>query len=311
MLLFHFKPVYQSFTTQMGLKFAPPTDDGAGVVEGGEEIEETGDDEESSDGDSDADSDARTSEKKSSKRSEYVPYKRFEKVNKDLQAFRELGLTPTQVRQMAREYTELIDAINAEQLKEQGSSAHEKKGRIPEAKRQQLAEDLEEVFPGISKIGKMLEKLGELDHKTELVNKSTLSQTLDRASDRITDLLDGKDFDTDDKKFVKQVEVMVATAIRGNKKLDARLRSGDLEVVEEVFEEIYDEFLSDYVVKPRKQKSRIPNLLRQSQGLGGKISKSGGDEDLSPREKQAAKKRKDDKEFFELYHELAAANRGE
>jgi len=245
-----------------------------------------------------------------SKQSKYVPYKRFQKRHQLAKEYESLGLSPSDMRNVLRNYQELLNEINKAQLQKDDGTATPKKARISAEKRQLLIQDLEELIPGIIQVGVLAKKLQALDGDVQETREAGFARTLQRAVNRIPELLADAQFDIGDKRFVKEVERQVASVVGADPSLMGRLQRGDLSVVDEVFESVNKNFLSKYLSHMRrKPKIDLPSLLKEAEGKSSGRRREGGDEDESPREKKMRLKKQEDREFYELYKELEEANK--
>jgi hypothetical protein len=308
MTLFSLSPGHLQSFGSPSYKLAPNTD-GGGTGTAGESEMSDADEPETNEDDGEEEA-AEGSDEGKSKQSKYVPYKRFQKRHQLAKEYESLGLSPEDMRNVLRNYQELLNEINKAQLQKDEGTATPKKARISAEKRQQLIEDLEELIPGISKIGVIASKLQALDGDVQDTKVAGYARTLQRAADRIPELLADAHFDIGDKRFVKEVERQVASIVGTDKSLMQRLQRGDLSVVDEVFESVNKNFLSKYLSHMRrKPKIDLPSLLKEAEGKSSGRRREGGDADESPREKKMRLKRQEDREFYELYKELEEANK--
>ncbi len=261
-------------------------------TEEGESEEEGGDDE-----------DTDESSASQGKKGQVIPKKRFDQVNSALREFKALGLSPADIRKAVNGYNSLLSNLN-----EQGEQTKTGSGRpaskITGEKRERILADLEEVIPGISKIGEVIERLGGVEQHATTTGEAARRQVLSDAISRIPELLGENRFDISDKGFVKQIEVQISNAIRSDPAALQRLLSGDLSIVDEVFghfnKNLFSKYMGSKKVAPKRD---LPALMREAEGQssGGKGKK----EPVGEREKASAAKREEDKAFFDLYHDIA------
>ena len=236
------------------------------------------------------------------KKDQAIPKKRFDQVNNALREFKSLGLSPADIRKAVEGYNSLLSNLQEQDSQKTGSARPTPK--ITGAKREQLLSDLEDLIPGITKLGSIIDRVDGVEQHATITGEAARRQVLSDAVLRIPELLSDNKFDATDKAFVKQIEVQISHAIRSDPAALKRLMSGDLSIVDEVFSHFNKTFYSKYLgSKKIVVKKDLTTLLRESEGQssGGKDKK----EPVGEREKANAAKRDEDKAFFDLYQDLA------
>lgn len=280
-----------------------------GEEDSGQDLGGTSEDEtDTSDDDQDDEADGGSEDKKPVIKKD-IPKARFDKVNKEYRKYKDLGFSPDEVREMALAYNQLLHQQKAsKQGSEQGTR---KTPNFTSEQRAQYLERLEEVIPGISKISRLLDRVDGLETDVDATKQDTWARNMQRASDRVSTLLKDANYDTKDKKFVEQVEVQVAALVQSDPKLMAMIQKGDLKAVDLAFKGFAKDFLNVFATgKKLAPKLNIPKMMKESEGLSSKKTEI-KEEDLSPRERANREKKKDEREFYELYKQLERDNQGD
>lgn len=245
------------------LKWEAPTEDGgSGTPSQGET----------------ADTDSGTEAEEGSAKENRIPQSRFNEVNSELKAWKEIGkeygLSPAEVRQVLGDYATILEQAQKEKpaAKETKPAA---KGGLSDEQRQQALERLESVIPGISKLPDLVQSL---HGKQQELSERDISKNRQEASRLVSGLAKQHGYIGDEEKdagTLKYIEDMVASRVYSNRKDAAAFESGDFEVVKRAFDAVEKEFLSQRVAKVKQTTPRpFPSLLSGSRGLGVDGAKS-------------------------------------
>lgn len=242
-----------------------------------------------------------------------VPYQRFKQVNDTLAAYKELG-SPDDVAADLVAYRQLQQAVASGAL-DSPAPQDTPKPVEPSENDARILKKLQELIPGIGKLGDMEAAIRALDNNT----KAMQSQTVEQLQAQATTWVQGKLVDDgyipenpsseeseNTKKLAKQLEDLVANRVYQDDKLRKRFLSGDLQVVQEAYSEV-DKLLGNKFQKTPKRK--VPSMFGTANGQPSmsEFSKSKYSEaDLAKMEPKQRKKALND-EAFRMYHELAEA----
>lgn len=250
-------------------------------------------------------SDVSTDESVKEKKDQAVPYTRFKEVNDQLAQFKQLGMDPVEIVQELKDYRDLVVSIKDEAAK--GDSAlKESKSKLSPEKREQIKQELEELFPGISKLADIQQTAERASDASEAASRSHITNLQTQASKLVSKFVDEAGYDVG---AAEQIEALVANSVYGNKTSLNKFLQGDLSVVKAAFDELDSSFLSKNLIKPvRSKKSTLPGLLTGNKGLSvdNKDNTPLTEEKLakmSPGDRRAAI----GKDAFDYYNQLAAA----
>lgn len=217
-------------------------------------------------------------EEKSSDDTGVIPYKRFAKVNSELKAYKSLGFSPEELKEVLEAYEFMLQNFPTSQTASSSQKPEpEKEGKgLDSAKRAQLLDALEQLIPGISRFPQVIDELKKsIDQTTQnqqLLTKTAIRQMNTRASQMVESLLEELGYrqaSDEDVRFFQQVEEIIANDIYTNPQKRSRYLRGDLSVVEEVFEEWKDFFSSNIKKRPIKPTSSpLPFVSRRNAPVG-------------------------------------------
>lgn len=187
-----------------------------------------------------------------------IPKQRFDEVNNALREFKEIGLSPGDIREMAAEYRALVEKSLSEPVKP---------GKIDEARRKELRDGLLEVMPELAHIPGLLDTVTKTKLTADTAEHQQLAQMNERASDLCGTLFEASGFsrDTHPALYTK-MEHVIANDIYTNPEKAKRFYRGDLKVVRETFQEYADDILA-HVVKPAKPPTKDLSYLPGKKGL--------------------------------------------
>ena len=194
-----------------------------------------------------------------------VPYARFKEVNDHLAEFKQLGLEPSEVVQELQNYRDLITSIKDEAAR--GDSATDKsKSKLSATKQAEIRQELEELFPGLSKLGEIEQKANASSQAANEASKAHISGLQSQASKMVAQLVDKTGYDV---AASEQIEALVANAVYGDKRSLNKFLKGDLSVVESAFNDLEERFLAKNLIKPVRSRAgkNIPTMLSGNVGL--------------------------------------------
>ena len=235
-----------------------------------------------------------------------VPYKRFKEVNDGLAEFKKLGLDPSEIAQELRDYRELVVALKEETTKGDSAPKDSKKSKLSAEKQAEIKEEMEMLFPGLSKLQETEQKASIAHDAADATSRAHISSLQNKASQLTTQLVTDNGYA---KEAAAEIETLVANRVYGDAKLQRKFLSGDMSVVQEAFDEINESFLSKHLIRaPKSNKKDIPSLLSGNKGLSVDGTKDDGltEEKLAKMNHQE-RKRAIGKDAFDFYNTLAQA----
>lgn len=205
--------------------------------------------------------DTQTAAKPEEKDEHRIPKHRFDQVNNELKAFKELGLSPTEIVEMAAEYRNLVE--NQLAKKEEGK----KESKIDETRRRELREGLLEIAPELAQIPGLLDEVKKTKITADTAELQQLEAINEKASNLCQDMFEAAGFDLEkNAKLYDRLERMIANEIYTDKDLTHRFYRGDMKVVRELFKQ-YEEDVLAHVVKPAKPSTKDLPYLSGKRGL--------------------------------------------
>jgi hypothetical protein len=190
-----------------------------------------------------------------------IPKQRFDQVNNALREFKELGLSPGDIREMVGEYRALVERMDTP------AAASAPQGKIDEARRKELREGLLEVMPELGKLGGLFDEVEQTKVTATTAQRQQLEAMNTRSSDLCQSLFAEHGFDVaKQQKLYDRLETGIANEIYADTEKRLRFFRGDLDVVRETFKEHADDLLA-HVVKPAKQPTKDLSFMSNKRGL--------------------------------------------
>lgn len=194
-----------------------------------------------------------------------------------LEAYKALG-NPDDIAALLRDHYEMIETAKLSQIHDNNKP---KAAKLPKSKlnadqKEEVRNTIAELFPGVERVGELLNKIDQVISKTNGLETKTVRETAKAASKQVASLIATEGYDAETAGFIEDA---VANRIYSSPKLMERLHGGDDDVVQEVFEKINKEFLSKHVVR----KARKPKPSDLADLLAGNVGKAGSGKDKSQR----------------------------
>lgn len=190
-----------------------------------------------------------------------IPKHRFDEVNSALREFKELGLSPGDIREMAAEYRTMVE----KSLEAPAAPAVESK--ISAERRKELRDGLLEVMPELAQIPGLVDAITKTKVTADTAEQQQVTQLNERASDLCGTLFEASGFSKDTHaSLYARLEHVIANDIYTNPDKAKRFYRGDLKVVRETYQEYADDILT-HVVKPAKPPTKDLSFLPGKKGL--------------------------------------------
>jgi len=238
-----------------------------------------------------------------------IPYARFKEVNDQLADFKQLGMDPSEVVQELQNYRDLVTSIKDEAAKSD-SAPDKPKSKLSATKQAEIRQELEELFPGLSKLGEIEQKASAANASADSANKAHISGLQQQASKMVAQLVDSAGYDS---AASDKIEALIANAVYSDKHSLNKFLKGDLSVVQTAFRDLDEAFLSKNLIKPVRTKTakELPNMLMGNKGLSvdSKDTSEKLTEDKLKTMSHQERKRAIGKDAYEFYVQLAEARK--